>query len=260
MEVDFTTRRLLVLRKLTRAVSETLRSQLKGHLSTLSPLLRPRTVFGEFVQSTVKEVVKGSDKSFKDLQTLFDAVVRDKPFLLNRGLAAPFEVESTTLEISPFEYRHVARSTAGQESKTIQIACPLKWVVTYSNFSLSRLRDILADRNRSADEVYRVVLHLTLLSSVFTLQPGLVSLLEALRFSVKSERWPEFGSLPITCITTAVSTVRPPDDVIIESTEISGSDSFEEVVRTEDIVKLRDPFHDKLAELVEAHDPSLLQS
>lgn len=259
MEVEFTTRRLLVLRKLTRAVSEALKTQLKGHLATVQPLLRPRTVFGDFVQSTVKEVVKGSDKSFKELQTLFDAVVHDKPFLLNRGLAAPFEVDSTALEITPFEYRHIARSVQGQESKPIQITSPLKWVLNYNNFGLGRLREVLGDRARAADDVYRITLHLTLLNSVFSLQPGVVSLLESLRFYVKTERWPEFGSLPITVITTPVTTLRPPDDVIIESTEISGSDNFEEVVRTEDISKLRDPFRDKLVELVEAHDPTLLQ-
>ncbi len=256
MEMDFSTRRLLLLRRLTRAVSESLRGQVRGYLGTLAPILRPRTVFGEHVQSNVKEVVRGSEKAFKDLQAVFDGAIREKPFNLQKGLTAPFEVESTAIETTPFEYRHVARDSTG--SKSIQVTSPLKWVLSYSGFGVNRLRDLLADRNRTADEVFKTVLHLALVNSVFVLQPHVVELMSALHFTVTTEKWPEFGSLPITCLTTSVSTVRPPDDVIIESTEISGSDVFEEVINTADLANIADPYRDKLHDIAAAHDPNLV--
>jgi hypothetical protein len=47
--------------------------------------------------------------------------------------------------------------------------------------------------------------------------------------------------------------------VIIESTELSGSDAFEEVVSLDDVAKLRNPLKDQLEELVKAHGQALPQ-
>ena len=60
MDDPFTTKRLLALRKLTRAIAELVRGQLKDYLSTLTPLLRPRHVLGEYVQRGVKQATGGS--------------------------------------------------------------------------------------------------------------------------------------------------------------------------------------------------------
>ena len=68
---------------------------------------------------------------------------------------------------------------------------------------------------------------------------------------------PELGELPITFLSAPVSTIRPPDNVIIESTELSGADAFEEVINLEDVAKLRNPFKDQLEELVKAHNQIL---
>ena len=43
-------KRLLLYRKVTRTISEHIRGQLRGYLATLSPLLRPRMVLGEYIQ------------------------------------------------------------------------------------------------------------------------------------------------------------------------------------------------------------------
>ena len=67
------------------------------------------------------------------------------------------------------------------------------------------------------------------------------------------------STMPITCITTAVSTYRPDDEVIIETTEVSGSEEFEEFVKVSDITGMKDTFRDKLVELVRAQDPELLE-
>ena len=47
--------------------------------------------------------------------------------------------------------------------------------------------------------------------------------------------------------------MRPPDEVIIETTELTGSDTFEEVIDLEGLATLQDPMKDSLVELARAH-------
>ncbi|MEJ7712134.1 MAG: hypothetical protein WKF84_20310 [Pyrinomonadaceae bacterium] len=62
MEDGFSIQKLLTLRKVTRAVSDTLRAQMKEHLTTLAPLLRPKAVLGDYIQSSAKESARGGEK------------------------------------------------------------------------------------------------------------------------------------------------------------------------------------------------------
>ncbi|MCI0419372.1 MAG: hypothetical protein L0387_34310 [Acidobacteria bacterium] len=251
MEERLSTQKLLQLRKLTRAVADLLRGQLKEYLATLSPLLRPRTILGDYVQSSLKENVRGAEKAFKDLQSLYESVAGAQPFHLAKELKAPIEIVSSTLEMSPLEYPYVAKGEPGD--KTVSITSPLKWVLLYSGFPLTRFRSILADRNRSDNELREFVLHHLALHTVLARQTGITQMLEALHFPVRSETLPEFGQLPITVVSSTFSTMRPSDDVIIESTEISGTDAFEELVSIEDIGRMGHPFKEKLIEIVRVH-------
>jgi len=63
---------------------------------------------------------------------------------------------------------------------------------------------------------------------------------------------PEFGELPLTIITSAVKTERPLDDVILESTDLSGVDATEEIVRVTNVAGMVDPRRARLLEIVEA--------
>ena len=56
MDENLTSKRLVVLRKLTRAIADFVRGQLKEHLTALAPLFRPRSIFADFVKSDVIEV------------------------------------------------------------------------------------------------------------------------------------------------------------------------------------------------------------
>ena len=85
-------------------------------------------------------------------------------------------------------------------------------------------------------------------------QRGVHELFAALRFPVSTHHDPVLGNLPITVISSAAATVRPPDDTIIESTEISGTDTFEEVIDLEAIEKLEDPVRARLAALIREHE------
>jgi hypothetical protein len=60
----------------------------------------------------------------------------------------------------------------------------------------------------------------------------------------------EFGELPITYIKSDISTFLLPDHVIIESTEISGMDAFEEVVNKDDVPKLQDRLKEQLTQIL----------
>ncbi|HVG39771.1 MAG TPA: hypothetical protein VM870_10810, partial [Pyrinomonadaceae bacterium] len=205
MDEGFSIQKLLLLRKITRAVSDLLRAQMKEHLTTLSPLLRPKSVLGDYIQSSTKETARGGEKAFRELQSLYEALAPAKPFNLTKDLKLPIEIVSSTIEMAPMEYVHAAKTE--RESKPVNIASPLKWVLTYSGFSLTRLRELLADRNRRSDDVREFLLHYLVLQTVFNSQPGVTSILEKLHFPVTTGRLPEFGDLPITYISSSISTI-----------------------------------------------------
>ena len=250
--------KFLKLRKLTRAIADLLRGQLTDYVATITPMLRPKNVLGEYIQGGSKESVRGADKAFLQLQRLYNTVVNAKPYNLLTELKSPIQLESTAVEITPLEYSHVVPTDG--KSKTIAVTSPLKWVLTYSGFSLAKLQELLADRNRMNEETHRFVLHYTALHTVVNSYPGLPRLLEALRFPVSSERFSQFGEMPILCISSSVSTIRPSDELIIESTEISGRDAFEEVVNLDDVRNLKDPLKMQLAEIARSHGEDLAAS
>ena len=90
-------------------------------------------------------------------------------------------------------------------------------------------------------------------TSMMASSPGTSKLFQGLRFPISSGRLAEFGELPLTNISACVSTIRPPDIVIIESTEISGQNAFEEIVNLEDLQNLEDPLKNQLIELARTH-------
>lgn len=248
MEENFSIQRLLTLRKLTRAVADVLRLQLKDYLTTLVPVLRPKVLLGDYVQGAGKEAARNADKNFRELQELYESIATAKPFNLPKELNPPLDVPGNALEMTPLEYSYKAQ--ADQQGKLITITSPLKWILTWSGCSPTRLRELLRDKNRSAEDLKQCVLSYLVMHLIVTKQPGLTQMLEALHYPVSaSERLPEFGSLPVTIISSAISTLRPPDQVIIDSTEMSGMDAFEEVVNMEDILKMGDPLKEQLVEL-----------
>jgi hypothetical protein len=251
---QFTTKRMLVLRKLTRAMAELLREQLKEYLATLAFVLRPKNVFGEFVDGP-KDVLKGAEAAFKELQTTYGALASTRPFNLPTELRPPLEVASTAPEITPVEYAHVVKTDG--TSKTVTVTAPLKWVLSYAGLGPRRLKELLAAGQATSTNLQELVLHTLLLHGVLARQSGLKKILGGLRFSITPGRLPGCGELPFTFVTAAVGTIRPPDEVIIENTEISGMDVFEEVVNLADLAALRDPFKEKLTEVAKQHGEDL---
>jgi len=249
MAETLNTQRLLELRKLTRSVADLLRGELKQILATLMPLLEPRTLLGHYVQGAPKDPVRGGDRVFKELIGAYEGVAGSRPFSLPRDLKAPIPVDSSALEFAPFEYPHPAKGRRG--GKTVRITSPLQWVVSYSGFTPDRLKEALGAGDSSGATILEQVLHPLLLHVAFQ-QKGVAPLFEALRFPVSTRHLPELGNLPITVVSAAIPTMRPPDETIIESTEVSGSNAFEEVVELSAVREVKDPLRDKLLAALES--------
>jgi hypothetical protein len=224
-----------------------------GHLATLTPLLRPTTVLGDYVQGGQKELTRKAEKSFKQLQALYDNIMPAKPFSLTRELSTPLTFSGEGLEITPFDYTHVA--TADGTSRNILVRAPLTWTLTYSGYGPTRLQELMNTKMRSSEDVVKFVLSYLALHVVLINQPGVLQLLEGLHFPVTTVKLPEFGDLPVTRIGPTVSTTRPSDAVIIESAELTGMDAFEEIVRVEDLSRLKEPFKERLLEIAQQHLP-----
>jgi hypothetical protein len=247
------TQSLLALRKLTRAITEALRVEMTTHLATLTPLIRPTVVLGDYVQGGQKELTRKAEKAFKQLQTQYDAVISAKPFNLTRELTTPINIPGDALEITPFDYSHVA--SAEGTTRSILVRAPLTWTLSYSGYGPSRLQELLSTKMRSSDELAKFVLGYLLLHVVLTHQTGVTQLLDALHFPITTVKVPEFGDLPVTRIGPTVSTSRPSDAVIIESAELTGMDAFEEIVRVEDLANLKEPFKERLLDIAQQHLP-----
>jgi hypothetical protein len=254
----YSIQRLLSLRKLTRAIADLLRAELKEYLSAIAPLLRPKNVLGDYVLGASKEGSRGSEKALLELQRLYTTVASAKPYHLTNELKPPFEIVSSMPELIPVEYTHVVKSDAGD--KAVLMTSPLKWTLIYSDYSPKKLKELLASQNPINDEMHRFVLHYLVLHAMMASSPGTSKLFQGLRFPISSGRLAEFGELPLTNISACVSTIRPPDVVIIESTEISGQNAFEEIVNLEDLQNLEDPLKNQLIELARTHGVELAMS
>jgi hypothetical protein len=108
-----------------------------------------------------------------------------------------------------------------------------------------------------ASDMREFVVHTLVVNLLIDKQPGLARLFEALRFPLSIGKLPGCGDLPFVLVSAAVPTILPPDDVIIESTEISGSDAFEEVIDVAALARLDDPFKARLVDIAKQHGETI---
>ena len=261
-EIRFDAQKMLALRKLTRAVADGLRERVKDYVATLAPLLRPSVALGEPADLGSKDPFQVADKNFKELQGIYESAVGE-PFKLHKELRPPLPIAASGIELSPLEYTYAARTNGA--AKSLRITSPLKWVMSYSgsgatpgrvgqtSYTPRRLKELLAGGTRPVDEIRQFVLQYAALHMAVARQAGVRRVLESLHFRVGSERLAEFGQLPVPCLSFAAKTLRPPDDVLVEHTEIAGTDTFEEVIDVADLAALRDPVRDSLLELARSH-------
>lgn len=249
MTEEFSIGRLLFLRKVTRAVSEYLLSQLREHLTTISPLLRPRRVLGDYIDSATPEPVLDADKNFALLNEYY-AKAAGKPFDLPRPLRPPLKPIPLTIEVHPWEYLYELH--AGGTSKVVTITSPVRYVISYtSGLSLSRLRLGIAGREeKKSDDVKEYVIRCCLMHLSLNRFTGIVNLLSALRWEVNTATSPEMGELPLTTVSAPLRSILPPDNLILDSTEMSGTSVFEEVVDVDHLSQIRDPLVQKVENIM----------
>jgi hypothetical protein len=251
MAESFTIERVSGLRRLTRAVADALTEQVSGYLATLGPLFRPRRVLGEHVRGSEREPVKGADRVFRELQSLFDNVARAQPFTLVRELKSPIDISSVTLEIHPVEYRYEADSAG--EKRVVTVRSPFSWTLCYAGYGPDALTELLAHRTGANEELFEWLKHQLVLHATIANQPGLIDIMGRLQFPISFTSEPGSGALPIVRIHSPLSTIRPPDDVITQSVELSGMDAFEEVINVEDIARMTDALKERLLQIAAAH-------
>lgn len=250
MDENYTIQKLLALRKLTRAIGDVVCNQMAEYVTTLTPSFRQKSIFGDNIQGGSKEQVKGADQAFKELQTLYEGVVVTKPFHLPKELKSPLIPMTGTLELTPVEYTHLAKGAS--ESREISVTRPFKSVLAYSGYGPRRLTGLLTDTSRNNGELQQFVLHYLAMHILLSKQSGLSKLFQTLHFPIEIGRLPGFGELPITFIASSISTSLPPDELIIESTELSGKNAFEEIVDIGDIQQLGDPLKERLLDLIKS--------
>lgn len=249
MDDGFDIAQLLKQRKLTRLIADHLTRELRSHLATLAPLLNPKSVFGEHIRGASKIAGKSSAQAMDELQSLYKDIHNTKPFSLRSRFETPITLLAASLEIHPAFYSYNASSEGGD--KSISITSPLKWILNFEGFAPSRLTELLTTTIETAGpKLQECVLHYLLLHLTLQKRVGVRRILQALRFTATTEHLPQFGKLPLVMISAPLSTVRPPDSVIVESTEISGTGQFEEVVDSGAVETLQDPIKHKLAELI----------
>jgi hypothetical protein len=245
---SLTFEQLVDLRAKTEAVAQLLQTQLRAHLETLRPLFSPRRVFGKYVGG--KEEIAGAEKAFAQLRTQFQAVC-GRPFSL------PPELEQDVLsdidgrlELFPWEYTHDA--THQNETRTLTITSPLRWVLTFSSgYTLSQLRQTLAgQQERRSDYVRQFVLSALVMRLLLEKFPGIGQVLTDLRYQVGTDACPGLGDLPLVTISACLSSFRPADDLILTATRFSGVPAFIELVDIATVPTLQDPLKLRLEQML----------
>jgi len=257
MNQQFDIPRLLLLRRLTNAIATHIKQQLDTYLAILRPLFDPRNQLGDFIRGASKHQVKGAEKAFKVLNDAYRPVANTRPFNLQGDLKPPLDIFGVSADVTAAEYLYQAASNG--QTKTVTVISPLKWVLSYRDLGPRRVRELLATHSgTSNDELRSCILHYLVMNNIVSQSPGVGTLLDGLRFTIEAGRYPAFGELPVLFVQSPVTTLRPPDDIIIQSTEISGTHEFEEVVNVEDITNMKDAMKDRLIQIVRDHDESLL--
>lgn len=236
------------LRQVTERITQALSKRLATHLDVLRPLFIPRRLLGTYVKSAVMEEVPRSEKAFADLQDLYGAVC-EKPFGLPRKLQPPLPPISNQLEMTPFQYPlHIK----GSGDKTINVTSPTRWILSYrSECSIHRLKAMVSGAEpRQPDEMRQALINHLSLVILLRHVPTLAQLLEDLRYQVEIRELRELGNLPVVVLKSPVQTFLPPDDFILQVTQLSGVPAFQEIIDLEAVENISDSLKENLIRLI----------
>jgi hypothetical protein len=236
----------LQLRQATDKIAKALDKRLKAHLTVLRPLFVPRKLFGTYIKSSVAGEVPGSDKAFAELQEQY-AAISAEPFGLPKKLQPPLPPISNQLEGTPLEY---ALYSGGYKEKATSVTSPTKWVLSYrGECPLNRLKAMVSGaETRQADDMKQALIdHLTIVIFLNHFK-GLTQLLQDLRYEVETIELADLGGLPVVVLKAPLETFLPPDDFILQITQLSGIPAFQEIVDFEAVKNIPDPLKESLTD------------
>lgn len=241
---DLDNQQFMQLRQNTEKISEVLNKRLREHLKVLRPLFIPRKLLGTYIESTSTDEVHGSDKAFADLQKHFAAIC-EEPFGLSKKLRSPLAPISNKLDAVPYQY---ALYAGGSNEKATTVTAATRWILSYqSECTISRLAAMVsgAENPQPEDMKQSLIAHLTLV--IFLKQfPALEQLLQDLRYEVAIEELKDLGGLPVVVLKAPIEPFLPPDDFILQITQLSGISAFQEIIDLDAVDNLPDLFKDAL--------------
>jgi hypothetical protein len=236
---DLDDQQFMQLRQVTEKIVGALEKRLKEHLDILRPLFIPKKLFGTYIKSATMEEVPGSDKAFTELQEQYAAIC-EKPFGLPKKLHAPLPSMSNQLEGTPFTYY---LSFGNLKEKPANITAATRWILSYrGECPLNRLKAMVSGvEPQQADDMRQSLInHLTMV--VFLKHyPALIQLLQDLRYGVEIRALSDFEGLPVVILKAPLETFLPPDDFIVQVTQLSGIPAFQELIDINAVDNIPDP-------------------
>lgn len=198
--------------------------------------------------------VKGQDSVFQELLKLYQPLASASALNVQTELKPPLDIYGGSLELFPASYSYTPEGA----TKPIMIVSPLKWVLAFKDLGPQRLRGLVVEHARSGgNELQGCVLNYLAIHLLAQRRPGPAPILDALRFPISSAAQQELGGLPFVYIAAPLPTVRPPDALMLQITQISGTATFEEIVDVGAISNLSDPLKDAVLSFVSEHGGDL---
>lgn len=241
---DLDNQEFMALRKNTEKIAEVLDKRLKGHLNTLKPLFTPRKLLGTYIKSSSMDDVPGSDKAFAELQEQYAAIC-EKPFGLPKKLKTPLPQIASQLDAVPFIYSLYIEDS---KEKATSITAATRWILSYqSECPYHRLKAMVtgAETRQPDDMAQSLIAYLTL-GIMLKYFPSLKQLLQDLRYEVEIQKLEDLGGLPVVLLKAPVKCFLPPDEFILQITQLSGIAAFQEIIDLDAVEKMPDPLKETL--------------
>ncbi len=241
---DLDSQEFLKLRQATEKIANALDKRLKGHLTVLRPLFTPRKLFGTYIKSATMQEVPGSEKAFAELQERY-AAVYEKPFGLPKKLHPPLPPISNQLEATHLEYFLYSGDSQG---KATRITSPTRWILSYrGECPLNRLKAMVSGaESGQPDDMREAIIHHMAIVMFLKHFPALTRLLEDLRYQVETRELTDLGGLAVVVLKAPLETFLPPNDFILQVTQLSGIPAFQEIVDLGAVENIPDPLKESL--------------
>ncbi len=234
----------LQLRQATERIGRVLQQRLKEHLTILRPLFIPRKLLGTYIKSSSSEEIHGSDMAFAELQERYAAIC-EEPFALPKKLQPPLPSISNFLESTPFQY---SLPLGGDSDRPVLITSATRFILSYqSECPLSRLKGMLdGSEARQPDDMRQSLINHLAMVLFLEHFPALTKLLQDLNYRVETCNFPDLGGLETVVLTAPLATFLPPDEFIVEVTQLSGIPAFQELIEKDAVQTIPDPLQEAL--------------